>query len=246
MLYLIGLGLWDEKDLSLKALEILKKCDEIFVESYTSVWQGNLEALGIKAKKVGREEMEEGIKKILDLAKEKKVAILVPGDPLVATTHNSILIEAKKRGIDVEIIHNASIVSAIAELGLHIYKFGKIASISWHYSEYPYDILKQNKGIDAHTLFLLDTEPEPMNAKEGLKRLLEIEEKRKEDVVKENDLCIVACKLGSKNKKIYFGKIEDILKKDLREVPAIIVLPSKLHFSEEETLKVYTSISNGM
>jgi len=241
MLYLIGLGLWDEKDLSLKALQILKKCEEIFVESYTSLWYGNLESLGIKAKKIGRGELEEGVGKILDLAREKEVAILVPGDPLVATTHSSILTEAVKKGVKVEIVHNASIVSAVAEIGLHIYKFGKIASISRHYSEYPYDILKQNKSIEAHTLFLLDLEPEPMNAKDGLKRLLEIEERRKEGLVKREDLCIVASKLGSKDKKVYFGKIEDMLKKNLEDVPAIIILPSALHFSEEEVLKAYSS-----
>ena len=36
MLYLIGLGLsW--KDISLKALEIINKCDKIYLETYTSV-----------------------------------------------------------------------------------------------------------------------------------------------------------------------------------------------------------------
>jgi len=241
MLYLIGLGLWDEKDLSLKALEILKKCEEILVESYTSVWHGNLERLGIEAKKIERRELEEGLEKILDSAREKEIAILVPGDPLVATTHSSILTEARKKGVKVEILHNASIVSAVAEVGLHIYKFGKIASISWHYSEYPYDILKQNKSIDAHTLFLLDLEPKPMNAKDGLKRLLEIEERRREGLVKREEVCIIASKLGSRDKKIYFGRIEDMLKKNLEEVPAIIILPSTLHFSEEEVLKAYSS-----
>ena len=35
-LYFIGLGLWDEKDISLKGLEAVKQCDSVYLESYTS------------------------------------------------------------------------------------------------------------------------------------------------------------------------------------------------------------------
>jgi diphthine synthase len=235
MLYLVGLGLWDEKDLSLRALEILKNCDEIFLESYTSIWQGNLKNLGIDAKEVERKEVEEEIEKILDIAKEKNVAILVPGDPLIATTHSPILIEAKKKGIKIEVVHNASILTAISEIGLQLYKFGKVASISWNYSEYPYDILKQNRSIGAHTLFLLDLQPKAMTPREGLERLLEIEEKRKENLLSKQTFCIIACKLGSKDKKIYKGSIKELL--NIEKIPSVIILPEKLHFSEEEFIK---------
>ena len=35
-LYFIGIGLNDEKDISIKGLEIIKKCDHIYLENYTS------------------------------------------------------------------------------------------------------------------------------------------------------------------------------------------------------------------
>ena len=35
-LYLIGLGLNDEKDISVKGLEIIRKCDSVYLEDYTS------------------------------------------------------------------------------------------------------------------------------------------------------------------------------------------------------------------
>ena len=240
MLYLIGLGLWDEKDLSLRALEILKSCDEIFLETYTSLWKGNLKNLGINAKEIKRKEIEEETEKILDIAKNKNVAILVPGDPLVATTHSSILIEARKRKINFEIIHNASVFTAISETGLQLYKFGKTASISWTYSEYPYDVLKQNKSIGAHTLFLLDLEPKAMTPKEGLKRLLEIEDKRKENLLDENSFCLVVCKLGSNERKIYKGAIKELL--NIKDVPGAIILPSNLHFFEKEFIRTLLKI----
>jgi diphthine synthase len=37
MFYLIGLGLGDEKDISIKGLEAVKEADYVFLESYTSV-----------------------------------------------------------------------------------------------------------------------------------------------------------------------------------------------------------------
>lgn len=237
MLYLIGAGLWDEKDLSLRALNILKECDEIFLESYTSIWKGDLKNLGLEAKEIGRSEMEEGAERILEKAKEKKVAILVPGDPLTATTHLSVLEEAKKEGIPVKIIHNTSIKIAIAETGLQLYKFGKTASISWEYSEYPYDILKQNRSIDAHTLFLLDLGEKSMTPKQGLNRLLEIEKKRKENLLNKSTFCMVACRLGAEDKKIYLGKIKELA--HIEEIPAAIILPGKLHFSEKEFLNTF-------
>ncbi len=37
MLYLIGLGLGDEKDITVKGLEAVKSCSKIFLEAYTSI-----------------------------------------------------------------------------------------------------------------------------------------------------------------------------------------------------------------
>lgn len=37
MLYVIGLGLGDVKDITVKGLEIVKSCDVIYLEAYTSI-----------------------------------------------------------------------------------------------------------------------------------------------------------------------------------------------------------------
>lgn len=44
-LYLIGLGLSDHKDITVKGLEIIKKSKKIFLESYTSVLGVNVKEL---------------------------------------------------------------------------------------------------------------------------------------------------------------------------------------------------------
>lgn len=36
-LYIIGLGLGDEKDITIKGAEAIKNCDKVFLEAYTSI-----------------------------------------------------------------------------------------------------------------------------------------------------------------------------------------------------------------
>jgi diphthine synthase len=40
MLYIIGLGLGDEQDITLRGLEAVKSCDILFLEAYTSILPG--------------------------------------------------------------------------------------------------------------------------------------------------------------------------------------------------------------
>ena len=37
MLYIVGLGLADEKDISVKGLEIAKRADRVYLEAYTAI-----------------------------------------------------------------------------------------------------------------------------------------------------------------------------------------------------------------
>lgn len=45
MLYIIGLGLADEKDISVKGLEIVRKADRVYLEAYTAILLVDKEAL---------------------------------------------------------------------------------------------------------------------------------------------------------------------------------------------------------
>lgn len=45
MLYLIGLGLGDAKDITVKGLEIVKSAKQVFLESYTSILSVGKETL---------------------------------------------------------------------------------------------------------------------------------------------------------------------------------------------------------
>lgn len=47
MLYIIGLGLGDEKDITLRGLEAVKKSQKVYMEAYTSLLSFGLSADGL-------------------------------------------------------------------------------------------------------------------------------------------------------------------------------------------------------
>ena len=80
---------------------------------------------------------------------------------MCATTHIDLMLRAKQDKIKVEIIHNASIISAIGITGLEVYKFGKTTSIPFHNENVksPIEVLNNNNKNKLHTLLLLDLDP---------------------------------------------------------------------------------------
>ena len=245
MLTLIGLGL-DWKDISLKALEVLNKCDEVFLENYTSLSNYTVlqleKLIGKKVKILGRKETEEDMS-FLKEAHLKDIALLIHGDPLSATTHLEILAEAKKKKLETKIIHAPSIFTAIAETGLSLYRFGKVASIPIPEKNFTpesfFDILKENLSIGAHTLFLLDLKPDLnkfLTIKDAIDILLKINLNRKENIFTENTFVIGCARLGTTNSLIKSGKAKDISKINFGEPPYCLIVPAKLNHKEEEYL----------
>lgn len=47
MLYIIGLGLGDEKDITLRGLEAVQKCEKVYMEAYTSLLSFGLSTAGL-------------------------------------------------------------------------------------------------------------------------------------------------------------------------------------------------------
>jgi diphthine synthase len=238
-LYFIGIGLNDEKDISIKGLETIKKCDVVYLENYTSILQIPVKKLEeLYCKKIilaNRDLVEKKAEaSILKNAKEKNTAFLVIGDPLSATTHIDLMLRAKKAKIPVEVIHNASVISAIGITGLEVYKFGKITSIPFNNKNIktPVEVYNMNKKNNLHTLFLLDLDPENnkfMTIKQAVEYLTS-------NGVSEDELFIGCARIGSKNPVIYSGKAKKIIKKDFGKPPYCLIIPGKLHFIEEEAL----------
>jgi diphthine synthase len=244
MLTLIGSGLFDEKDITIRGIEEAKKVDKAYIELYTSKWFGNLKNLektiGKKIIELTRSDLEENSQKILEEAEKSNIVIFVLGDPLVATTHSSLILEAKKKKIKVKVIHNASIISAIGETGLHLQKFGPYVTIPFpektrgKLPESIYEIIKMNRARGLHTLCLLDIKKDKaMAPKEAIKILIDLENIRKENVIKKDLGIIVFSKAGSENSKIIFDTIGNLKNKEI-DTPAVLIIPGILHFTEKE------------
>jgi len=252
MLYLIGIGL-KPKQITQEALDTLKQCDEIYLETYTSVYsEGEVEELeemigkGITA--LGREEVEEGFDKIIESAKEKEVALAVFGNSLSATTHAQILIDAKNAKIETKILPGISIMNYLGKTGLSEYKFGRTTTLVYPQENYApdsfYDVIKENKDAGLHTLCLLDIDVERklfMSIKDAIEVLEEIEVRNNENIMKKS-LLIAICAAGSDKEKIVAGSANELKKIKLPR-PASLVVCGKLSDKEEESLETIYGVN---
>jgi len=254
-LVFVGLGLFDESDVSLRGLEDVKTADYVFAEFYTSLMAGLSikkleEKIGKKITIVTRKTLEEeNGESILRKAETSKVAFLVAGDPMIATTHVDIRIRAQKRGIRTRVVHGASIVSAaMGASGLQNYRFGRSVTVAYPEggaaSETPYNVVAENKTRNLHTLCFLDVKAEKnqfMSVKEALEILLSTEKKKQQHAVTVDSLAVGLARVGALDEVVKADTIKALLGFDFGGPPHILILPApKLHFMEAEAL-IYLS-----
>jgi diphthine synthase len=248
MLYLVGIGLVP-KHLTLEVLEILKDCDQRFLEGYTSEYSaGRLKELentiGKKFKLLGREEIETGFESALLSAKKNKIALMVFGNALTATTHIQLLLDAKEKGIKYKIIPGISITNTIAESGLDEYKFGRTVTICYHIKNFEpdsfYDQIKENQKIGLHTLCLLDIKKDEkpqrlMNCIEAIEVLEKIALKKNEKIKFEY---VALIGMASPKQQIIFGRENIIKSKSILEYfPQSLIAIGKTNEKEKEALE---------
>jgi len=250
-LVFVGLGLFDELDISLRGLEEIRKADSVYAEFYTSLLAGlsfeNLERDAAKSiTVVCRKTLEEeNGEPILRQAENAKVAFLVPGDPLIATTHIDLRIRAEKRGIKTRVVHAGSIISAAIGLsGLQNYRFGRSVTVPFQeggvLSEAPYSVIAENKARNLHTLCFLDIRAEEkryMTVKEALEILLALEERRRLHVTSPNSLAVGLARAGSEDTVVKAEKVKNLTGFDFGGPPHALAFPAnRLHFMEAEAL----------
>lgn len=248
VLMLVGLGL-DYGDISVRALESLKKADLVYLERYTSTasekyirfLEGNIKC-GIT--EIGRSDLEEKSAMLVDSAANSAVAVLVPGDPLVATTHHILLESAYKKGVSVEVYHSSSILSAaIGESGLDIYKFGPTTTIPFWKENYKpvsfIDTVNRNVQNGNHTIVLMDFDQSTgstVQLQEALERLLFAEKERGYGIFKDRKIMIMF-DIGKPTSSIIMASMRYISKVDAKAVKGkmlTIIVPGKMSFAEEE------------
>ena len=276
VLYLIGLGLSNEKDITIKGLEYIKESEYVYMEYYTSILgvdKSTLEKFyGKEIILADREMIENDFdKEILEKAKNKKVSLLVVGDPLSATTHMDLYIRCINENVKVIVVNNASILNSIGVTGLSLYKFGQTVSIPFFTQKWRpysfYDKICLNYKNDLHTLLLLDIKvkeiseenlakgkkiyekPRFMSVNVALEQLLEAskncENNEYKNMINEENLCYGVARIGSEDQIIYAGEIKNIIKKDFgKPLHSVVICGKNLSSIEKEVFDWYKKQSN--
>ncbi|KAJ9209274.1 hypothetical protein DTO166G4_9115 [Paecilomyces variotii] len=266
MLYLVGLGLADETDITVKGLEIVKKAERVYLEAYTSILLVDKEKLeafyGRPVIVADRELVESGSDEILEGADKVDVAFLVVGDPFGATTHTDLVLRAREIGIQTKTVPNASIMSGIGCTGLQLYNFGQTVSMvffteTWKPSSF-YDRIKENVQIGLHTLVLLDIKvkeqsledmargrkvfqpPRYMTVAQCASQMLEIEEERKEGVYGPDSLAVGCARVGAADQKLAAGTLKELTEVDLgRPLHSLVLLGKRTHDLERDYIREF-------
>ena len=267
VLYLIGLGLYNEKDVSVRGLELIKESDYIYMEYYTSILGVSKECLekfyGKEIILADREMVEsEFEKEILEKAKLKKVSLLVVGDPFSATTHVDLYNRALSDNVKVEVLNNASIINSCGITGLSLYRFGEIISIPYFTEKWKpfsfYEKIKKNKDNELHTLLLLDIKvkevseenlikgemiyepPRFMKISEALAQLELCEENLKLNIIDKETKFFGLARVGAPDQIIASGTLEELKKFDFGGPLHSLILVSKMHSIEKEMYDYYS------
>lgn len=266
---MIGLGLGDEGDITVKGLKALQGSSKVYLEAYTSILPGLskeslTELYGVKEIiEADRDFVEQGCEEMIEQAKTTDVSFLVVGDALCATTHTDLWLRGRQRGVEVKVIHNASIMNAIASCGLQLYRFGETISIPYWIDEWKpasfYDKIQSNYKAGLHSLCLLDIKvkeqnvenlmrgrkiyepPRFMTVAEGLKQLLEIEKERGDGIVTLDTMVIGVARLGRDDQVIRAGKCSELVEADLGgPLHSLVICAPELHELEKEFFDFYS------
>ncbi|KAJ4385708.1 diphthine synthase [Gnomoniopsis smithogilvyi] len=268
MLYLVGLGLSDETDITVKGLEIVKKASRVYLEAYTSILlvdQSVLETYyGRPVTIADREMVESNSDEILRAADTEDVAFLVVGDPFGATTHTDLVLRARELNIPVRTVPNASIMSGIGAAGLQLYNFGQTVSMvfftdNWRPASF-YDRIKENRTIGLHTLVLLDIKvkeqslenlargrkifepPRYMTVGQCASQMLEVEEDKTEGVYGPDSLAIGAARVGGKTEKFVAGTLKELCEQDEvlgAPLHSLVLLGRRTHELEHDYVREF-------
>jgi diphthine synthase len=247
----VGLGLDSEKGISLEGLEEARQAERVYAEFYTNLMP-NLsidklqQQVGQEIQVLTRKQLEdENAKEIVRSAEHGKVVFLVPGDPMIATTHIALRLTLAKQKIQSRIIHGASIVSAISgATGLQSYKFGKCITFPQRAENVPASVLEtitHNKALGLHTLLLLDID---IGVTGHLRIHTVFSRLTKVDPSIEEWVAVGAARVGSSDEFVKAGRVKGLKNVDFGTIPHCIVFPGKLHFMEEEALKVLDGASS--
>jgi diphthine synthase len=252
MLTFIGLGLYDERSVTVEGREALRAADRVFAEFYTSRLVGaDVDELaahhGVEIEVRDREGVERDPEPILAAAAEGDVAFCTAGDTMISTTHADLRLRAEERGIETRVIHGVTAQSAASSLtGLQNYRFGKATTLPFPYAHGGGDVpesvvetIETNRERGLHTLVYLDIKvgtgpsgPDPDH-----------EEYMTADVAADlladgwrDELAVVVARAGSPDPVVAAGRLSALADREFGDPLHLLVIPGDLHHVEADAL----------
>ena len=257
-LSLVGLGLGDEKDITVRGLETVKAADTVYLEAYTAILSDatRLETLFGKPCTVADRDMVESGDVLDDARAGKHVALLVVGDPFGATTHSDLVVRCDELGITVDVVHDASILNAVGCCGLQLYRFGQVLSLcfwtpTWRPTSW-FERLVENRRAGTHTLLLLDIKvkevsdenlargrkifepPRFMSVTQAVEQLLEVEADRKTGAISPDTICCGVARVGAPDQQIVFAPLSKLGSVDFGGPLHSVVVAGDIHECETD------------
>jgi diphthine synthase len=242
MLSFVGLGLYDERSITVRGRDALADADAAFAEWYTSRLAGTdvetLEAThGLDIEVRDRAGVEQDPEPILAAAADGHAAFLTAGDTMISTTHADLRLRAHDRGIDTEVVHGTTAQTAASSLtGLQNYRFGKATTLPFAEThggvpDSVVETINANQDRDLHTLVYLDIDG-------GAERFMtgDTAAKLLADPL-DDALGVIVGQAGSDDPTVRADKLTTLGEESFGPPLHLLVVPGELHPIERDALE---------
>jgi diphthine synthase len=252
MLTFVGLGLYDERSITVEGRDVLREADRVFAERYTSRLVGATiddveDYHGIDVELRDRAGVEQDPEPILEAAETGQVAFLTAGDTMISTTHVDLRLRAHDRGIDTRIVHGTTAQTAASSLtGLQNYRFGKATTLPFEYAhgadgvpESVLETIDANTDRGLHTTVYLDIKVDgpdrPTDAPADTYMTATTAAEYLRDRYPDR-LGVVVARAGSPNPVVVADRLSALAERTYGDPLHLLVLPGELHPIEADAL----------
>ncbi|NHN58164.1 MULTISPECIES: diphthine synthase [Halorussus] len=244
MLTFVGLGLYDERSITVEGRDAVRDANRVFAEFYTSKLLGatveDLEAYhDVDIEVRDRAGVEQDPEAILRAGEDGDAVFLTAGDTMISTTHVDLRLRAEERGIDTRVVHAPTAESAASGLtGLQNYRFGKATTL-------PFDYAHGADGVPASVTDAVDE-----NRERGLHTLVYLDIKVENDEYMTADhaaalladeygdlLGVVVARAGSPDPLVVADRIAALADREFGDPLHLLVVPGDLHHIEADALR---------
>jgi len=247
MLSFVGLGLYDERSITVRGRERIDAADRAFLELYTSRLAGvsvaelrSVHDTPIELR--DREGVERDPDPILSAAAADHVAFLTAGDTMTSTTHVDLRLRAADRGIDTEVVLGTTAQTAASALtGLQNYRFGKATTLPFPdvhggVPESVVETIADNRERGLHTIVYLDIDA-------SRDRLLAADRAAKLLTDRVTGPAVVVARAGGDDPVVRAGSLPELAAASFGPPPHLLVVPGELHRMEREALGELAGLS---